>query len=126
MNRRIFTRIGQLLAIILVAILVLQAAPLATASAQGTQPVACVTAYRLNVRSGPGITYSVISGLSLNQCVTMAGYRNADATWVQFTTANGLPRPWYTCFTLRCSGPKSWSDFSSISSNSLGTGTSST
>jgi uncharacterized protein YraI len=89
MNRGTVTRIGHLLAITLIVALVLLTVGLTPAAAQGTRPVACVTAYRLNVRSGPGLTYPVISGLSLDQCVTLAGYRNAEATWVQVQVATG-------------------------------------
>jgi uncharacterized protein YraI len=90
MDKRTFSRIGHLLAAILAAALVLLAlGPAPAASAQGVRPVACVTAYRLNVRSGPGVSYPFISGLSRNQCVTLTGYRNAEATWVQVELPTG-------------------------------------
>ncbi len=47
-----------------------------------------VSAY-LNVRTGPGITYSIITTLVKNQTVSLTGYRSADANWVQITMANG-------------------------------------
>jgi len=54
------------------------------------QPTAMVTAYHLNVRSGPGVSYGVVAQAHRNQTVTLAGYRNADASWVQITTPGGV------------------------------------
>ncbi len=51
----------------------------APASAGNT---ATVRAYRLNVRTGPGTTNSVITSVPLGTVVTLLG-RNADATWVR-------------------------------------------
>lgn len=47
-----------------------------------------VSAY-LNVRTGPGIQYSIITTLVKNQTVNLTGYRNADANWVQITMSDG-------------------------------------
>lgn len=42
-----------------------------------------------NVRSGPGANFSIVGRLVRNDQVSLSG-RNADATWVQVTTASGL------------------------------------
>jgi uncharacterized protein YgiM (DUF1202 family) len=47
-----------------------------------------VSAY-LNVRTGPGIQYSIITTLVKNQTVSLSGYRSADANWVQINMSNG-------------------------------------
>lgn len=53
----------------------------------------------LNVRSGPGTQYNVLHVLSRGQTVNLAGYRNAEATWVMInwngTTAWVSGRPAY-------------------------------
>ena len=105
MNKRSRSRIGHLLATILIAALVLLAVgPAPAVSAQSSQPVACVTAYYLNVRSGPGLSYPVISILSRDQCVTLAGYRNAQATWVQVQLPAG-GTGWVSAYYLSTSYP---------------------
>jgi N-acetylmuramoyl-L-alanine amidase len=50
---------------------------------------ATVTAWALNVRSGPGVTHNITAGLSYGQQVTLIG-RNSDATWGQVRLANGM------------------------------------
>ncbi|MCA9955776.1 MAG: SH3 domain-containing protein [Anaerolineales bacterium] len=47
-----------------------------------------VSAY-LNVRTGPGIQYSIITTLVRNQTVNLTGFRSADANWVQILMTNG-------------------------------------
>lgn len=47
-----------------------------------------VTVLSLNVRSGPGTDHPVVSGLSLNDAVTVIG-RNADGSWLQIVRGNG-------------------------------------
>ncbi|WP_420643347.1 PA14 domain-containing protein [Candidatus Leptofilum sp.] len=47
-----------------------------------------VSAY-LNIRTGPGIQYSIITTLVRNQTVNLTGYRNADANWVQINMSDG-------------------------------------
>ena len=49
---------------------------------------ATVTAYHLNMRSGPGITHSVIVVLDLGQTMTLQG-RNSAGNWVRVTLPNG-------------------------------------
>lgn len=60
--------------------------PTTPAPTSGTGTV--VSAY-LNVRTGPGIQYSIITTLVKNQTVNLTGYRNAEANWVQITMPNG-------------------------------------
>ncbi len=60
--------------------------PTVPAASVGTGAV--VSAY-LNVRTGPGIQYSIISTLERNQTVSLTGYRSADANWVQINMTNG-------------------------------------
>jgi uncharacterized protein YgiM (DUF1202 family) len=43
---------------------------------------------RLNVRSGPGPNFSLLTTLSLNQLVTLEG-RNTDGSWLQVRLADG-------------------------------------
>ncbi len=50
---------------------------------------AVVTAYRLNVRTGPGTNFTIIAKLNSGQVVPLAGYRNADGSWVQVALPNG-------------------------------------
>ncbi len=47
-----------------------------------------VSAY-LNVRTGPGIQYRIITTLVKNQTVNLTGYRSEDANWVQINMPNG-------------------------------------
>jgi len=49
---------------------------------------AVVTTGSLNVRSGPGLSYSRADGLDYGQYVTLMG-RNLDTTWIKVTTPNG-------------------------------------
>jgi len=61
------------------------------AAAPGTGGAATATvtgAGRLNVRSGPGTDFSLLSTLPDGQSITLAG-RNADATWLQVSLPNG-------------------------------------
>ena len=57
----------------------------------GTQPgtvTATVTAYHLNVRSGPGTNYNILTVASLGSRLTLT-HRNAEANWVRATLTNG-------------------------------------
>lgn len=58
--------------------------PPATGAATGT-----VVSSRLNVRSGPGFQYGVITQLVRGDVVTLKGYRTADEHWAQIATSNG-------------------------------------
>lgn len=78
----------RLILIALAAVFVLTAfVPAMTASAQGLGS-AYVTAYYLNVRSGPGPDFSRITTISRNEWVSLVG-RNAAATWAQVQLAGG-------------------------------------
>ncbi|MEZ4516392.1 MAG: SH3 domain-containing protein [Chloroflexota bacterium] len=50
---------------------------------------ATVTAYRLNVRTGPGTNFPVITKLDNGNVVYLTGYRNGDGSWVQIALADG-------------------------------------
>jgi len=53
-----------------------------------------VTAYGLNVRSGPGVAYPIIGGLSLGDSVEVVG-KNATGTWLQISSSSGAEgRAW--------------------------------
>jgi TolB protein len=65
--------------------LTLLQSPTATPPPSATQPTpnsGRVTAYGLNVRSGPGIAYPIVGGLSQGDTVEVVG-KNATATWLQ-------------------------------------------
>ena len=46
-------------------------------------------AYALNVRSGPGIGYGIITAIPRGTVVELTGYRDASATWVTVRLPNG-------------------------------------
>ena len=64
--------------------LTLLQSPMATPPPSATQPPNSgrVTAYGLNVRSGPGIAYPIVGGLRLGDSVEVVG-KNATGTWLQ-------------------------------------------
>jgi len=66
----------------------------------------------LNVRTGPGTQYPVIYTLTRGQTVNLAGYRNADASWVMVnwngTTAWVSGRPAYLYTTANIAGMPVW------------------
>jgi uncharacterized protein YraI len=49
---------------------------------------ATVSTYRLNMRSGPGVSYSVITVLDLGQTLTLQG-RNSAGNWVRAALPSG-------------------------------------
>jgi N-acetylmuramoyl-L-alanine amidase len=59
-------------------------------SIAGTAPAATatVTTWALNVRSGPGVSYGIVTAVQQGQQVTLLG-RNSAATWVQVRLAGG-------------------------------------
>ncbi|MFB0535290.1 MAG: SH3 domain-containing protein [Anaerolineae bacterium] len=82
MNRRILVLT---IALSVTALLVTgygQAVGYAASGPAGAPLVATVTAYGLNVRSGPGIAYAIVGGLRLGDEVEVVG-KNATATWLQ-------------------------------------------
>ena len=66
--------------------------------------LATVTAYRLNVRTGPGVNFGVINRLSNGNVVALTGFRNADATWVQIVSTNGVVG-WVSALYVRTTIP---------------------
>jgi uncharacterized protein YgiM (DUF1202 family) len=53
---------------------------------QGTATIATA---RLNVRTGPGIGNTITTVVTRGQLFPLAGYRNADASWVMITLPSG-------------------------------------
>jgi LysM repeat protein len=63
-------------------------APIYQASAQAGSS-AWVNTGRLNLRTGPGVNYAIITSLLRNSIVTMIG-RTSDAAWVQVVIPGGV------------------------------------
>lgn len=72
---------------LIVALLGLSLNLAAPAAAQG--PTATVNTGALNIRSGPGIGYSVVFSVYRGVSLTLLG-RNADASWVRVSLSNGV------------------------------------
>ncbi len=68
-----------------------------------TEPTGTVTSYALNVRSGPGITYSKIKAMPRGTVVVLLG-RNSPATWAKVRLADGTVG-WMSGAYLRTSVP---------------------
>ncbi|HEX6383037.1 MAG TPA: PA14 domain-containing protein [Anaerolineae bacterium] len=83
---------------------VLSAAPAPTPAPANPAATATVISSRLNVRSGPGTQHNVITVLSKNQVVNLAGYRNAEASWVMVALPNGA-QGWVSASYLQSSFP---------------------
>lgn len=66
---------------------VLANVPASTILAQET-PTAIVATGRLNVRTGPSISYSIVTTLNQGQVVTLIG-RNADSSWAKIRLTDG-------------------------------------
>ncbi len=76
-----------------------------TGGGQSSAPTATVVnAYYLNVRSGPGLGYSVVSVVAGGDVVELAGYRNASTTWVKIRLDNGV-QGWVNANYLQSSFP---------------------
>lgn len=67
------------------------------------QGTATVTAYRLNVRSGPGTNFNVITRLNNGDVVPLTGYRNGNGSWVQIALPNATG--WVSATYVRTSVP---------------------
>jgi uncharacterized protein YraI len=81
------------------------APPPNTGGGQSSAPTATIiNAYYLNMRSGPGVAYSVVGVLAGGDVVELAGYRNASATWVKIQLANGT-QGWVNASYLSSSFP---------------------
>lgn len=65
---------------------------------------ATVTAYALNVRTGPGTNFPVIAKLRTNDVVPLTGYRNGNGSWVQIVLPNGTTG-WVSATYVRTSIP---------------------
>jgi LysM repeat protein len=89
MKNRLFVRF----CMVLLAALVLGASYPEGATAAEAQlaagPTATVTAYALNVREGPGMTYRVIGWVRRGEVVELTGYRDGAALWVQIKLPRG-------------------------------------
>lgn len=82
---------------------VIDAPPPATGGPTG-QTATVVNATHLNVRSGPGVTSNVVTVIARGDVVELAGYRNANATWVKIKLANGV-QGWVNAYYLQSSFP---------------------
>lgn len=65
---------------------------------------ATVTAYRLNVRTGPGTNFPIIAKLNYGDVVPLTGYRNGNGSWVQIALANGT-EGWVSATYIRSTVP---------------------
>lgn len=68
------------------------------------QTATVVNAAYLNVRSGPGVSYNVVTVIARGNVVELAGFRNASATWVKIRLANGV-QGWVNTAYLQSSYP---------------------
>lgn len=68
----------------------------------------------LNVRTGPGLNYTVLGQLSRGQTVPLAGYRSADGNWVMITWNNTQAwvsaKPVYLQANISISSLPVWND----------------
>jgi uncharacterized protein YraI len=81
-------------------------------------PTAIVTAGNLNIRTGPGASYSAITSVPYGTTLTLLG-RNTDGTWVKVRTSSGQ-EGWVNASYLTTSVPVSSLP---IVDGSTGTGT---
>ena len=68
-------------------------------------PTAIVTAGNLNIRTGPGASYTAITSIPYGTTLTLVG-RNADGTWVKVRASNGQ-EGWVNASYLTTSVPVS-------------------
>lgn len=90
----------RLLTLALLGLLFIGAAP---ASAYQEIPTATVTAVRLSVRTGPGVSYTVVTRLNQGETVTLLG-RNLSASWVKVLLPSAL-EGWVNASYLTASLP---------------------
>ncbi len=70
-----------------------------------SRPVAKVTASALNVRTGPGIAYPIVGGLSFGDSVEVVG-KNATGDWLQIVySADVEDRGWIAAAYVELTGP---------------------
>ena len=74
---------------------------LAATPAPAGGPTAYVNTGRLNVRTGPGIRYDVVTMIDQGQTMTLLG-RNQPATWVKVHLPNGT-EGWVSAYYIRAS-----------------------
>jgi uncharacterized protein YraI len=67
---------------------------------------AVVTAFKLNVRTGPGTNFPIITKLNQGNVVPLGGFRNGAATWVQVVVPTGAVG-WSSATYLQTSIPVS-------------------
>ena len=98
--KRVF-RPRVLAVIALAAMLVMSIAPAINVASANSGATAIITnAYYLNVRTGPGVGYSVVTVLARGTYVTMLG-RNANASWVKVQPIDGSYwQGWVNAFYL--------------------------
>jgi uncharacterized protein YgiM (DUF1202 family) len=65
---------------------------------------ATVTSYRLNVRTGPGTNFAIITKLDNGAVVPLTGFRNGNASWVQIGLPNGATG-WVSATFVRTTVP---------------------
>lgn len=94
-------RISRLIAPILAVILAVSVIPAGEVASANSGATAIVTnAYYLNVRSGPGVGYGVVTVLGRGAYVTMLG-RNANASWIKIQPIDGYYwQGWVNAFYL--------------------------
>lgn len=88
-------------AALLAVVMLVMLLPVSSAQAQGTILYGSITnAYRLNVRSGPGVQYGVVNKVSLGDQVALVG-RNANGSWVQL---QGDGQQWINAYYVSTTG----------------------
>ncbi|MCA9960764.1 MAG: SH3 domain-containing protein, partial [Anaerolineales bacterium] len=84
-----------------------------------------IVSAQLNVRSGPGVDYTIISQLTQGQAVTFAGYRSADANWVMInwngSTAWISAKPAYLQSNITISSLPVWSGSTTVTGSGTAT-----
>lgn len=106
LNRFIHMVLWAALTLALAAGLLAPAGALEAAPAQdGTvaEATAVVATGQLNVRTGPGVSYAVITRVNQHETITLTG-RNASATWVRLRLANG-GEGWVNAYYISASVP---------------------
>jgi uncharacterized protein YraI len=78
-----------------------EAAPVVEGSV--TEATATVSTGRLNVRAGPGVSYTIVTRIDLGTGITLTG-RNASATWVRVRLANSI-EGWVSARYIQASVP---------------------
>ena len=102
MTRHLPSLIQRLVAAMLMFILLATVTTAPVSAATGhDDPVAYVNTPRLNVRSGPGVAFSVVVVVDKGQGMSLIG-RNSPASWVQVRLPSGITG-WVNAFYLTTS-----------------------